>query len=90
MIRFLAFIGLVLCILGGYFFIPFLLGIVLVWLRISHYEFLFVGVLSDSMMRDSESLFLFPTYTVLVLLVMILVPIIQKYIFSSDNLTTLQ
>lgn len=89
MIRFLAFIGLVLSILGGYFFIPFVLGVTLVWFRISYYEFFLVGVLSDIMMRDSESLFVFPMYSALTLLVVMLIPVIQKYIFSSDNLTTL-
>lgn len=90
MIRFLVCIGLILCVLGGYFSIPFLLGVILVWLRVSHHEFLLVGVLLDIMMRDSESLFVFPMYSVLALSVMILIPMIQKYIFSSDNLTTLQ
>jgi|GEM_PF-2586955 len=90
MIRFIGFIGLLLCVLGGYFFIPFIFGIILVWFRINTYEFLVIGILSDIMMRDNASLFIFPIYFILALVVVTIIPIIQKYIFSSNNFGTLE
>ncbi len=90
MIRVLAYIGLVLCVLGGYFFTPFLLGAILVWFFVIKYEFFFLGVLLDIMMRDTDTVFVFPMYSVVTLVVIFSIPMIQGYIFSSDKTMTLR
>jgi hypothetical protein len=90
MIRVLAFIGLVLCVLGGYFFTPFLLGAILVWFFVIKYEFFFLGILLDIMMRDTDANFVFPVYSVLTLIIIFGIPIIQGYVFSSDKTMTLR
>jgi hypothetical protein len=84
--RALTVVGILLCGIAGYPLVGFAFAIISFGLHTIRYEIIAIGIFLDIMTLDMGSLWVFPMYTLASLGVFLLLPMIQKYLFSSDNM----